>query len=402
MKIALPYGKGLIEAEVPDRNIAVSYSSKKEKPVKNTEVEESARALNVERGKSVVIITTDITRACPDRELLPPILKRCHSAKEVKMVVALGLHPAMSRKELSEKLGTAVTERYRVLNHNTEDCIDLGKSSRNNVIEVSREVMDADIKVATGFIEPHFFAGFSGGRKSIMPGVSGRRAIYENHSYRIIDDPKAREGILEGNPVHEDACEHAERAGLDFIVNVTLNRDREITHVFCGDPFEAHKEGCMSVEDVCGMNVKDKVDIALTSNGGAPLDMNLYQTVKGIAHASSFVREGGIIIIASKCDKKDKKSFERLHTSLGGARDVLDFIRKKEPVEDQWENQILARAQLRHRIFLLSDMDKERVRAMGIEPISSIEEGLDKAFEILGSDASIALLPEGPMIYVRA
>jgi len=217
---------------VPDRNIAVSYSSKKEKPVKNAEVEERVKTLNVERGKSVVIITTDITRACPDRELLPPILKRCHNAKEVKIVVALGLHPAMSRKELSEKLGTAVIERYRVLNHNTEDCIDLGKSARNTAIEVNREVMDADIKIATGFIEPHFFAGFSGGRKSIMPGVSGRKAIYENHSYKMIDDPKAREGVLEGNPVHEDACEHAERAGLDFIVNVTLNRDKEITHVF--------------------------------------------------------------------------------------------------------------------------------------------------------------------------
>jgi nickel-dependent lactate racemase len=401
MKIALPYGNGLIEAEVPDRNVAVSYSSKKEKPMKKAGIEESVKALNVERGKSVVIITTDITRACPDRELLPLILKRCHNAKEVKLVVALGLHPAMGRKELSEKLGTAVIERYRVLNHNTEDCVDLGKSSRNNAIEVNREVMDADVKIATGFIEPHFFAGFSGGRKSIMPGVSGRRAVYENHSYRMIDDPRAREGVLEGNPVHEDACEHAERAGLDFIVNVTLNRDREITHVFCGDPFEAHKKGCMSVEEACGMNVKDKADIALTSNGGAPLDMNLYQTVKGIAHASSFVSDAGIIIIASRCDKKDKESFERLHTSVGSARDVLKFIRKNEPIEDQWENQILARAQLRHRIFLLSDMNKERVKTMGVEPISSIEEGLKKAFEILGSDASIALLPEGPMVYAR-
>jgi len=401
MRVVLPYGTGAVEAEVPERNVIATYASRREKPLRKMDVEESIKALSAERDESVVIITTDITRACPDRELLPFVLKRVRDAKDVKVVVALGLHPPMSAGELTEKLGGAVINRYRVLNHDAEDCIHLGKSSKGNAIEVNREVMEADTKIATGFIEPHFFAGFSGGRKSIMPGVSSRRAIYENHSYRMIDSPRAREGALKGNPVHEDACEHAEKAGLDFIVNVTLNRSKEITHVFCGDPFEAHEEGCRAVEGTCGMDVKERADIVITSNSGAPLDMNLYQTVKGIAHASSFARDGGIIIIASKCDKRDKESFEKLHTSLREPERILEFIRKNEPIEDQWENQILARAQLKHRIFLLSEMSDELVRAMGIEPIHSIEEGVRRAFELLGVDSSIAIVPDGTMVYAR-
>jgi len=253
--------------------------------------------------------------------------------------------------------------------------------------------------MSTGCIEPHFFAGFSGGRKSVAPGVFSVRAAYKNHGYKMIEHPCAKAGILKGNPIHEDMVEQARIAKLNFIVNVILNKKHQITHIVAGNPFTAHEEGCKLEKKIAGVKVAHKVDITITTNGGAPLDRDLYQTCKGIDNASSITRDGGIIIIASSCRAGiGLKSFKELHSSVRSPKEVLQKIKREEPIGVQWQNQILARTQLKNDIYLVSNLADNLVKDMMIAPISTIEEGLEKAFRVLGNEAEIALIPEGPSV----
>ena len=194
-------------------------------------------------------------------------------------------------------------------------------------------VVDADFRVSTGFIEPHFFAGFSGGRKSIAPGVFAVESAYVNHGYRMIEDPRARAGSLAGNPIHEDMVEQARMAKLDFIVNVLLNKEKQITQVFAGDFVLAHEAGCQGAREVVGVDVDHRVDVAITTNSGAPLDLDLYQTIKGIDNASLVTRDGGIVIAASSCSSGVRpQSFVDLHVACRNPIDVLQKIRREDPL----------------------------------------------------------------------
>jgi len=215
----------------------------------------------------------------------------------------------------------------------------------------------------------------------------------------MIEHPLARAGILNGNPIHEDMVEQAKMAGLNFIVNVLLNRRGEITHVVAGDFIKAHEKGCETEREIAGVNIHHKVDITVTTNGGAPLDLDLYQTCKGIDNASQITRDRGIIIIASSCNEgAGPQEFINLHKSANSADEVLQKIRNEEPVGVQWQNQILARAQLKHDIYLVSGLEDSLVRDMMMEPVGSIEDGLDRAFQVLGNDAEVAIIPEGPLV----
>jgi len=353
-EINLPYGDSFLKARIPTKNITSILRTKDIKGLDN-EREAITNSLRlpircpalrtcVNKNDKVVVIVTDNTRPCPDDRLLPPILAGLEEKlprENITIIVALGLHPPLDKH----------------------------------------------------------FAGFSGGRKSIAPGVFSARSAYKNHSYKMIEHPRARAGILKGNPIHEDLVEQAKMAKLNFIVNVLLNKKREITHVVAGDPIKAHERGCEIERDIAGVKVAHKVDITITTNSGAPLDLDFYQTCKGIDTASQITRDGGIIIIASSCCAGvGPEEFRALHAAVSSPKEVLQKIRRAEPIGVQWENQILARTQMKNDIYLVSSLEDSVVKDMMITPIHTIEEGLEKAFMALGSDAEVAIIPEGPLV----
>ena len=411
-EITLPYGSSFLKARIPAKNLTFILSTKDIKGLGNereaitnslrSPIESPALRDCVNKDDKVVVIVTDNTRPCPDDRLLPPILAELEEKLprgNITIIVALGLHPPLDKQELIKKLGRDIVENYNVLNHDVNQTVNIGTTSRGTPVDINTKVVEADFRISTGFIEPHFFAGFSGGRKSIAPGVFSVRSAYKNHSYKMIEHPCTRAGVLKGNPLHEDLVEQAKMAKLNFIVNVLLNKHREITHVVAGDPIKAHERGCEIEMDIAGVKVDHKVDIAITTNSGAPLDMDFYQSCKGIDVAAQITRDGGIIIAASSCCAGvGPEEFRTLHASVRSPKEVLQKVKREEPIGVQWENQILARIQLKHDIYLLSGMADSVAKDMMITPIRSIEEGLEKAFKVLGDDAEIAVIPEGPLV----
>jgi nickel-dependent lactate racemase len=410
--IDLPYGTSFLQVKIPKNNL-VSVLKRKESCQLDDEIKAirerlknpiNSLPLDSLPGKTdkVVILTTDNTRACPDGKLLPPIFEAIESkvpCHNITIVVALGLHYPLSKKELVKKFGRNIVENYSVINHNVKDVVPIGTTSRGTPVEIFKKVVEADIKISTGFIEPHFFAGFSGGRKSIAPGVSGGRAIRYNHSYHMLDDKRARVGVLHGNPVHEDMVEQAKMVGLNFIINVLLNEKGEITDIFAGDPVLAHEKGCELERHLATASIDHKVDISVVTCGGAPLDRDLYQTCKAIDTAAQITRNGGIIIVASRCDAGiGPGSFYDLHSSAGSPSEVLERIKWGEPAGVPWQNQLLARAQLDHEVFLMSRLRPEQVHHMKMTAIPSIEEGISRALMVLGKSAEIAVIPQGPHV----
>ena len=411
-KIELPYGSSLLKVRIPTSNITCILNTQDIKSLAN-EKEAITNSLIapigcpplldcVNKNDRVVVIVTDNTRPCPDDRLLPPILTELEEKVprgNITIIVALGLHPPLDKQELVKKLGRDIVENYNVMNHDVNQTVNIGTTSRGTPVDINIRVVEADFRLSTGFIEPHFFAGFSGGRKSVAPGVFSVRSAYHNHGYAMIEHSCVKAGILKGNPIHEDMVEQARMAKLNFIVNVLLNKKREITHVVAGEPIKAHEKGCQIERDIAGVKVAHKVDITITTNSGAPLDMDLYQSCKGIDTAAQITRDGGIIIIASACSAGvGPEAFRELHASVSSPKKVLQKIRREEPIGVQWENQILARTQLKNDVYLVSGLEDSAVKDMMMTPIGTIEEGLEKAFKNLGDNAEIAVIPEGPLV----
>ncbi len=413
--IQLPCGDGHLTASVPAGNLAYILTAK-DTPGLENEREAITVSLRkpiaspplierISQNDRIAVLVTDNTRPCPEERLLPPILAELEKKvprENISIIIALGLHPPMTRQEMIAKLGEEVVTNYRVLNHDVNQTVNIGTTSRGTPVDINTQVIEADFRISTGFIEPHFFAGFSGGRKSIAPGVFSVRSAYKNHGYAMLEHPGVRAGNLEGNPIHLDMVEQAKMARLDFIVNVLLNKKREITHVVAGDPFQAHEQGCRIESEMVGVEVPCPVDISITTNSGAPLDLDLYQTCKGIDTAAQITRPGGIIITVSACSAGlGPESFRELHASASSPEEVLREIKRKEPIGVQWENQILARTQLKNTVYLMSGLEDSVVRDMMMTPVCSVEEGLGKAFKALGKEAKIGVIPDGPLVLPR-
>ncbi len=408
----LPYGNRYLTVQIPKRHLRFVLEPRQTAGLRDeyTAVISALRqpigsrplAERVRPTDRVVVIVTDNTRACPDDRLLPPILAELEAVvprQQITIVVALGLHPPLDTAELRQLLGNAIVSNYTVVNHDPSAVVNIGTTTRGTPVNINRLVVEADFRLATGFIEPHFFAGFSGGRKSIAPGVFARESAYVNHGYRMIADPNARAGVLARNPIHEDMVEQARMARLDFIVNVLLNRQKAITAVFAGDLVEAHEAGCRVARETTGVDVPQRVDIVVTTNSGAPLDLDLYQTVKGMDNASVITRDGGIIISASSCSAgAGPDSFVALHRSCANPIDVMQRIRREEPIGVQWQNQILARIQMRNQIMLRSELDPELIGSLWIEPVSDLDAAVSEAIRRIGPRADIAVIPEGPLV----
>jgi nickel-dependent lactate racemase len=359
----------------------------------------------VKKDSTVAIVVSDITRPVPSDKILPPLLGEISvvDRENITIIVATGTHRSNTTEELCLMLGEDIVKNYRIINHNAFDkdtLTSIGKNCLGNEVWVNKVYMESDVKILTGFIEPHFFAGFSGGRKSVFPGIIGQANLMTNHGAHMIDNPLARYGILDGNPIHEEMLDTALMTGVDFIVNVCLNSDHHITGVFSGDLVEAHKQGVKFVKDVSMQQVPSMYDIVITTNSGYPLDQNLYQAVKGMSAAEGIVKAGGAIIIASECsDGVGSDEFCSILGSRETPDELIEMIHEPDfYVDAQWQVQILARILSNFQVYLYSDGITEDVaKKCHLIPVKSIEETIEKLKKRYGPGAKIAVMPEGPM-----
>ncbi len=370
-------------------------------------IESPPLATLVKPGDRVVIVHSDITRATPNDRMLPVLLAELESAGvrrgDITLLNALGTHRRQTEAELREMLGDRIVANYRCLQHDAFDAaglISLGQTSLGHPVRVNRTYLDADIRILTGFIEPHFFAGFSGGPKGVLPSIAGAESVLTNHGYEMIAHPKATWGVTAGNPIWEEMREAALMTQPTFLLNVTLNARREITGVFAGDMLAAHAAGCDFVRDKAMVPVDTPYDIIITTNSGYPLDQNLYQTVKGMSAANQIVRPGGAIIAAAACADgvPAHGRYAALLAEAGSPQGVLEMLaRPGFSEQDQWQVQIQALIQLRADVYVYSDglTDAQITQAL-FKPCRNLEQTVADLQARYGSNARICAIPEGP------
>jgi nickel-dependent lactate racemase len=354
---------------------------------------------------TVAIVFSDITRPAPSHLLIPAVLAELDHipAEQIVLCNALGTHRANTDAELRRMLGDAVVDRCRIEQNNAFDPatqVHLGTTSSGHELWINLAYMEADVKILTGFIEPHFFAGFSGGGKAVMPGMAGLQTVLGNHDAGMIDDPRATWGITHGNPIWEEVREAAGMTDPDFLLNVTLNRDQAITGVFAGALDAAHAAGIDFVRETAMVPVEDAFDIVITTNSGYPLDQNLYQTVKGMSAAAQVVRPGGAIIAAAACADgiPDHGLYGELLRGADTPADLLAAVRAfEEPQQDQWEAHVQALIQLKAVVYVYSDgLTDAQITDALLKPCRDIAATVAALREKYGADARIAILPEGP------
>jgi len=414
MIVSVPFGKGFETCEVEDDKILASLEPSWPPAAGSQErcvSEALARPIGSESLRHLssgvrtsLILTSDNTRPVPSGLTLPPILDEIKQAapnSSVRILVATGLHEwSPTKGELAEKLGSAIDRVDEVSIHSAKDkesLIQLGNLSNGNELWVNDLINEADLILSDGFIEGHFFAGFTGGPKSILPGIAGAETIMHNHSPTNIDSPNARCGVTKGNPIHEEMREAAKRTGLRFILNVILDKSKNVVSAFAGDPILAHEGGtlfslrCCRVTPVLG-------DIVITSNGGYPLDRNLYQLVKGISNGALTAKDGGVIVACGECmDGVGHEGFRRMLASASDPSEFLGKLRKGEIWEEaQWEAQVLAKVLEKFRVIIVSKgVDRKTVESMHMTQARSLGEGLEEALK-LKPRGRITLLPDGP------
>jgi nickel-dependent lactate racemase len=371
-----------------------------DQPVNSPPLEESAQ-----KARSAVIIASDHTRPVPSKVIFPELLRRIRQANpaiNIKILIATGCHRGTTRAELTGTFGKEIVEKEKIVIHDCRDeasLVDLGHLPSGGEFKINRVAVETDLLLSEGFIEPHFFAGFSGGRKSILPGIAGERTVMGNHCAKFISSPYARAGILENNPLHRDMVYAAEKAGLKFIINVIINAEKQVIHAVAGAPVQAHLAGCEFLKKLCRVKVPES-DIVITGNGGYPLDQNIYQSDKGMSSAEAICKPYGVIIMAAACS--DGHGGESFYRQLADTASPAELLRQIEAVPqdrtraDQWEAQILARILSRFRVIMVSDPEQaEIIRAMHMEYAASLPEAIERAKELSGPDARFAVIPDG-------
>ena len=416
MEISVPYGRTRLTAEIADDRLQAILCSHLESyvpPMEETALVEAALASPigsepletlVQGKKNIVLIASDHTRPVPSRVLVPPMLRairRGNPEANITILIATGCHRGTTKAELIEKFGEEIVEKETIIIHDCAaeaDMVTIGTLPSGGCLRINRIAAEADLLVSEGFIEPHFFAGFSGGRKSVLPGIAARETVYWNHNAEFIASPHARTGILEGNPIHRDMLYAARKAKLAFICNVVINAEHRVVGAFAGDCEQAHVAGTEFLKGLCQCR-KVPADIVITSNNGYPLDQNIYQAVKGMTAGEASCKDGGVIIMAAACnDGHGGESFMKTMTqNLTPAR-ILEQIQatpKKDTVPDQWESQILARILSKHQVVLVSECAPELVKAMKMHPATDLREALTLAEQLLGNPGTITVIPEG-------
>ncbi len=421
MKVKLAYGREGLEVDLPDERTTVieplypaglaDERAALREAINNPRAGAPLSSL-VKRGDTVAISVCDVTRPIPTSRILPVLLKELTrlSPESITILIATGTHRPTSRKELASVLGADILSGFRVVNHECQrkDSLSyLGDTASGIPIWLNREWVESDVRITVGFVEPHFFAGFSGGPKMVAPGLAGLETILQLHSAALIADLNATWGMTVGNPIHDAIREIATSAGVTFSLDVTINRERRITGVYAGDLLAAHGEACEFVASTAMREISRPFEVVVTTNSGYPLDLNLYQAVKGMSAAARVVKSGGSIICAAECSDgiPDHGEYKKLLTSAVGPQELLDKIGSPGfSCQDQWQVQVQAQVQLIAEVFLKSEsLTPEEVRAAHLEPVESIEDKVKEVLDKWGPEAKVCVLPEGPQTipYIR-
>lgn len=407
MLIDIPFGRGAIQAEVAAECLLGIFDAREEgepedeglllrrameNPIGSPRLRRLARP-----GKTVCIVTSDLTRPCPNDRLLPYVLEELSAGgvadEDILIVAALGLHRPMSPAELEQMVGRPVAQRIRVVNHDPDDTLHLGVTSRGTPVEFFRPLVEADMRVCLGNLEFHYFVGYSGGAKAILPGCASRACVNANHAMMV--QPEALAGRLDGNPVRVDLEEGVAMVGVDFLLNVLVDGEHRIGAAFAGDVQAAHRAGCQAVSDRGMVPVPTLADIVLTSAGGYPKDVNLYQAQKALDNAVHAVRPGGIVILAAECPEGyGNTTFEEWLCRAGCPGDLLEWIQQEFVLGGHKAAAVGAVLQ-RADVFLVSHLPEETVRRSGMLPFRNAETALEEAFRRLGPMARIAFFPHG-------
>ncbi len=421
--IGFPYGKKQINYEFNNNELVGVLTSKieeytprfSEKELVKQALENpvcSPKLCELSQGKNnITIIASDHTRPVPSKIIIPAMLdeiRKGNPKANITILIATGCHRETTKEELISKFGEEIVENEKIYIHDCDErdkLINIGTLPSGGVCEINSIAAKADLLVAEGFIEPHFFAGFSGGRKSVLPGIAGRNTVLANHCSEFIDNKKARTGIIEGNPIHEDMLWAAKKAKLTFIVNVVLNAKKEVIYAVAGEVEKAHKEGITFLYSLCGVK-PIAADVVITTNGGYPLDQNVYQAVKGMTAAEATVKKGGVIIMLAS--SADGIGGEHFYHQLSDEKDIKKTMKlflsrsRNETVPDQWQVQILLRILMHATVIYISELDDGIVENMHMIPAKSIDEALSKARKILNNDdIKIVAIPDGISVMVR-
>ena len=415
MKIKLAYGKKGLDIHLRDdldvslveskrisglEDQAASVRNALRHPIDTMPLRDSVKC-----SEKVAIVFNDITRPTPYHILLPTLLDELGHVPDDRIILlnANGTHRPNTKAELRTILGDDVVDRFRIVQNDAHDPDShefVGTTDRGNEIRLHKEYVESDVRVLTGCIEPHFFAGFSGGGKACMPGLASLETVLRNHSVHNLDDPRATWGGTDGNPVWEEISEAASLVLPTFLLNVTLNRDKHITGVFAGDLKQSHRKGCSFVRQNAMVPVKAPYDIVITCNSGYPLDLNLYQSIKGISAAAQIVKEGGSIITAADCwdGIPAHGEYAALLCHANGPEHLLETIRSPSfEVQDMWQAQIQALILQKADVYLYSrNLRDHQIIGALLRPCHRIEDTLDRLIRKYGRRASICILPEGP------
>lgn len=419
----LPYGKEKLTAQIEEEHLAgvlVSELHSYKAPKSGAELVQeslehpigSPRLCEMAVGKkNIVVISSDHTRPVPSHIIMPLLLAEIRKGNpdaDITILVSTGLHRETTQEELKAKYGEEIYNNEKIVVHDCDDkdnLVYLGKLPSGGNLIINKLAADADLLVAEGFIEPHFFAGFSGGRKSILPGIASRETVMYNHNSEFIDSEYARTGVIDGNPIHNDMLYAARAARLDFIVNVVIDANHDPIFCVSGDCDLAHRVGRDFLKSKCQVDAIP-ADIAISTNGGYPLDQNIYQSVKGMTAAEATVKKGGVIIMLSKAaDGHGGKSFhETFRDEKDLNRMMKTFLDRKpeETIIDQWQSQIFARLLLKATVIFISTADDQLVEDLHMIPAHSMEEAMEKAKAIVNKpDYKVTVIPDGVSVIVK-
>ncbi|MBF1050971.1 MAG: nickel-dependent lactate racemase [Peptostreptococcaceae bacterium] len=423
--VQLPFGKDKISVNIPDERfngtlVSGAHSFKVDKS--ETQIVKDAiqnpinskRLCELVKGKNnIVMIASDHTRPVPSKVIMPVVLEEIKAGNpdaKLTVLIATGFHRPTTREELVYKFGEDIVNRDDIKfviheSEKAEDMVELGVLPSGGILRINKLAVEADLLISEGFIEPHFFAGFSGGRKSVLPGIASAVTVMANHCSKFINSEYSRTGILDGNPIHKDMVFAAEKANLAFIINVVINENKQVIDAYAGHYNDAHVKGCAFVKELSGVDAIPS-KIAISTNGGYPLDQNIYQSVKGMTAAEATCKEGGVIIMVTDCSAGH--GGQSLYDTFANEKDKNKIMKifldtpMEETVADQWESQILCRILLKYKVIMVTNAPEQMIKDMHMDYAKSVDEAIAMADEYLGSNnEKITVIPDGVSVIVR-
>ena len=406
-EFTLPYGKTLVRFKLLEKNVMGTLLPKKVSPSKNehtliinalnSPIESPLLSDIVSPKSKVALITSDVTRVVPSHKLIPPIIQQLRLAgvkrENISIIFALGVHRKHTPDEQKRLLSKNIYGQYRVIDHNIEDCLDMGKTKNGIPVQIFRPVAEADIRVCIGNIEPHYFAGYTGGAKSIMPGVSSRESVSFTHKLMLL--PGSIAGKLEGNPTREAIEEVGEAVGINFILNVILNSKKQIVGVVAGDRIAAHRKGCSYADECFKVPIKQQADVVIVSPGGYPKDISVYQAQKALENAKYAVKKGGTIILVAECiEGFGDKIFEEWMLEATSFMEPVERL-KKEFILGGHKAAAIGMLLEKIKVIMVSSLSDKKVKELFFTPAKSVDEAISMSLQEYGQDASFLIIPFG-------